>query len=392
MTSLLSIVVREIREILDHRQVLLVLVIAPFMYALFYPQPYLAETLRNVPIEVVDLDGTVASRDLVRNLAATPELAVVSTGTDFAEAERRVYARQISGIVVLPEGFERDLLHDRPSSVVLYADSSYFLIYLRLSSAVRAVTQTMGTQVEISRLTATGMNTATARLFADPLDLTMVPLFNPQGGYATYVLPAAFVLIVQQILMMGIGMLEPRRRGLDARARRHSLVGALSLSFDEVVGRMIAYLMIEAVIVPFYFVVLPHLYGLPRLGSISTILLLSIPFVIAVAGLGLTIGALIHNSLAVQLAMGTLGMPLFFLAGFSWPMQLMPPVIYECAKVIPSTTAIDAFVRVSQLGAGWAEIAPEVQTLIWLAAGFFVLAVLTNAERHYTHRADAKRH
>ena len=40
------------------------------------------------------------------------------------------------------------------------------------------------------------------------MPLTAVPLFNPEGGYATYVFPAAFVLILQQTLLMGVGLLS----------------------------------------------------------------------------------------------------------------------------------------------------------------------------------------
>ena len=64
MPAVLRIFLAELRAIAGHRQVALVLLVAPFIYALFYPQPYIAEALRDVPISVVDLDGSVASRDL----------------------------------------------------------------------------------------------------------------------------------------------------------------------------------------------------------------------------------------------------------------------------------------------------------------------------------------
>ena len=139
MPAVLRIFLAELRAIAGHRQVALVLLVAPFIYALFYPQPYIAEALRDVPISVVDLDGSVASRDLVRQIDATPDVTVARTDLDFARATERVYSRDVSGVLVIPQFFERDLLHGRAAPVVLYADSSYFLVYQRLSTAVRSV-------------------------------------------------------------------------------------------------------------------------------------------------------------------------------------------------------------------------------------------------------------
>lgn len=382
MPAVLRIFLAELRAIAGHRQVALVLLVAPFIYALFYPQPYIAEALRDVPISVVDLDGSVASRDLVRQIDATPDVTVARTDLDFARATERVYSRDVSGVLVIPQFFERDLLHGRAAPVVLYADSSYFLVYQRLSTAVRSVALSVGTGIEVARLTATGVDPAVALTLADPMPQTLVPLFNPQGGYATYVLPASFVLIVQQILLMGIGMLEPRRH-LGPRLPHRSLLSAINASFDETLGRALAVFAIEMVIAPFYLVVLPHLYGLPRLGAVASILILIVPFLVAAIGFGLVIAALLRSSLAAQIVLAALGMPLFFLAGFAWPMEMMPPILYDVARLIPSTTAIDAFVRLSQFGASWAEIQPQWQLLTLLALGYLVLAVAIGAVRRY---------
>lgn len=107
------------------------------------------------------------------------------------------------------------------------------------------------------------------------------------------------------------------------------------------------------------------------------------PFLVAAIGFGLVIAALLRSSLAAQIVLAALGMPLFFLAGFAWPMEMMPPILYDVARLIPSTTAIDAFVRLSQFGASWAEIQPQWQLLTLLALGYLVLAVAIGAIRRY---------
>ncbi len=46
----------------------------------------------------------------------------------------------------------------------------------------------------------------------DPLPLISFPLFNATGGYATYVVPAVLVLMLQQTLLIGVGLLSGTQR------------------------------------------------------------------------------------------------------------------------------------------------------------------------------------
>ena len=215
MSGLLDVFRSEFRRIFTVRPAFAVMVLGAAFYALIYPQPYLNEALRNVPIAVVDVDDTQASRDFARRVDATSDVAVTMALPDLASAEREVYARRVDGILVIPQYFERELLHGRPSPVALYADASYFLIYQRVAGAVAAVARTVGAEIETARLIGIGVDPVIAAAAPDPMPLTAVPLFNPEGGYATYVLPAAFVLLLQQMLLMGVALLGTMP-GIDA--------------------------------------------------------------------------------------------------------------------------------------------------------------------------------
>lgn len=377
----------EFRRIFRLRPAFAVLVGATVLYAMFYPQPYINEALRDVPIAIVDRDGTASSRELARRIDASPDIAVAKVLADLPSAEYEVYARNVFGILYIPKDFERDLLHGRSSPVALYADASYFLMYSRISGGVIAVTRTFGTEIEVSRLVAMGVDPAVAAAAADPMPLTVVSLFNPQAGYASYLLPAAFVLIVQQILLIGTGLLgtlgnEPGRKEPDLDS--YSPV-------EIVAGKLLAYLALEAVIVPFYLYVLPMVYGLPHLGGLGSILIVGIPFVLAVSGLGMIMAAIFRKPLAVQLASAAIGLPFFFLAGFAWPPEAMPKLLTLVSHLIPSTPAIEAFVQISQLGASLHEARNNFFTLVALAILYCSIALMIETGRKRSLRAAPAR-
>ena len=142
MGGIIAVLTDELRRVFTLRPVFSVLVLGVAIYTVFYPQPYINEALHNVPIALVDQDGTTTSRELARRLDATSDLAIALVLPDLPNAEREVLNRTVSGVVIIPKDFERDLLHGRPSPVAMYADASYFLIYQRISQAVSAVART----------------------------------------------------------------------------------------------------------------------------------------------------------------------------------------------------------------------------------------------------------
>lgn len=376
MKTLLTVCGIELRRVLSLKPAFSVLIVATIIYAAFYPQPYRTEALRHVPIAVVDLDGTDSSRQLTRRIDASADVAVGGVFPDQASAEREVYARNLYGILVIPQYFERDLLHNRQSPVALYADASYFLIYQRISGGVTAVAKTMGAEVETARLIAINVDPRIATAAADPMPLTAVPLFNPQGGYATYILPAAFILIMQQTLLIGVGLLGTFRN--DAlRTGPAASIGPIAV----VAGKLLAYLILEAIIAPFYLIVIPYLYNIPRLGTPLSIFTFALPFVVAVSALGLVIAGLFRNPLTVQLVSAALGIPFLFLAGFSWPTEAMPPFLHAIAVLLPSTSAINGIVAVAQLGAPLSYVRQPFLTLWILAAVYIAIAILLESRR-----------
>jgi ABC-2 type transport system permease protein len=343
MSAIAAVYRRELARIFAVRPAFAVLVVALCVYAALYPQPYLAEVLRDVPIAVIDRDGSTSSRELVRRIDAT---------------EAVVVARVL------------------PDMVALYSDASYFLMNSRVSGDVAAAVRVFGTEVEAAHLVRGGVDPGVAAAAADPLPLTAVTLFNPQAGYATYVLPAAFVLILQQTLLMGIGLLATSKNEGTARERGMP-TGAAAI----ILGKALAYLTLHAVLLPCYLIALPYLYGLPRVGDVTTILLLAVPFVLAVSLLGLTVTALMRTPETVQLAFIALGLPLFFLSGMSWPTVAIPRPIALVATFLPSTAAIDGFVRITQMGATLADVRTQFLTLCALVLLYGAAAIYLESSR-----------
>lgn len=158
-----------------------IMVLAIIVYGLLYPQPYLGEVLREAPIVVVDQDNSVTSRELLRRIGAYDTVQIAGSVPDMVAARRALQARQAFAILVIPEFFERDLLAGRSAPVAAYGDASYFLLYNTTMTAITSAARETGAEIAARRMVQQGKG-ARAAASIQPMTVTAVPLFNPQGA------------------------------------------------------------------------------------------------------------------------------------------------------------------------------------------------------------------
>lgn len=365
MTAVLRALRAELSGLFGDRQVAMILVLALVIYGLIYPAPYRPELLRAVPVAAVDLDGSQTARDLLTRIDASETVALTARLPDMAAAIRAVHARQAHGIVLIPQGFERDLLSGRPSPIAVYGDASYFLIYQKVLTGIAVPVRQMGAGIAAGRLMAgQQLDGETARALASPAQLVEVPLFNPSGGYATYVLPAALVLILHQTMAMGLALVAVRRaRSDDPMALR-------------LAGQALAWVVVYAMLLPLFLVAVPRAYGLPWLGDLRLLAMLGLPFVLATGLMAQLIAAILRRTELIQPVLLAMGLPLFFLSGFSWPSEAIPAVLRDLGGLIPAVPMIEAYTRLAAMGADAAQAAGAVRHLWWLVAGYGLATLL----------------
>ena len=201
-----GIVIAEIRRVLGDRSVMGLMVIAPVLYGAFYPQPYLGQILRHLPIAVVDLDQTELSRRLVMALDADAGVQVAVRANTIAQAQQELFQRHVFGILEIPPGTSREFLKGNVARLPAFVDSAYFLVFSRTLQGIVELAGNVTAEL-VSHGARSGGEADRLLAVVSPASVLGVPLFNPTGGYASYVVPAAFVLILQQTLLIGAAML-----------------------------------------------------------------------------------------------------------------------------------------------------------------------------------------
>ena len=196
-------------------------------------------------------------------------------------------------------------------------------------------------------------------------------------------MPAAFVLILHQTLLMGAAMLGGvayEEGGLAARRTRASAAAIL--------GQGLAHWTIYVPAMLLYFVIMPRVYGFSTLGSFWQIVTLSFPFILATSFLGQTLGLV---SAAARPRCCSCSPPAY--RSSSWSVlhgrqKRFRSILRSLRELLPSVSAIDGFVRINQMGADLSEVRGRWETLWALALLYFVTA----AALAYLRQVPSPRH
>ena len=360
-----SVVRNEFRTIFTDGGVMLVLIFALLIYATVYSLAYGSQVLRNVPIGVVDQSCTHASRTLIETFNAGPNTYVAYEPSDMEEAKELFYDRKIYGVVYIPADYEKNLLGGLQANVAVYCDASYFLMYRQVFQELVTTIGQTGAMVEFQRLIAKGANIPQAQAVTQPVIYQSHNLFNPDLGYGTFVMPAIIIVIIQQTMLIGIGMIGGtwREHGL-YRKLRPAGRGRMS-TLPIVMGRATVYAAIYAVTCAYVLGVHYRLFHFPMNGSAGAVAVIMALYVAACIAMGIAVSTLFRyreNSLLLLL---WTSIPILMLSGASLPREAIPDWLYAFGQIFPSSHGVQGFIRVQSMGANLEEVMPEVRNL-WI--------------------------
>ena len=345
----------EMKQVFKDEGVLIFFIIVPIIYPLLYSWIYNNEVVREVPVVVVDDSHSGLSRELVRKLDASADVKILCHAADMDEAKSLVSRQLAKGIYYIPSDFATRLNRMEQATLGVYCDMSLMLSYKAIYQTAINVTQYMG--AEIQKKLSGKYTVREEQIQARPLDFQDVPMFNPQGGYGTFVIPAVLMLIFQQTLVLGIG--------LGAGTAR-----------ENVCGKALCYIMIYMVMGAYLTMVVPRIFSFVAMVKAWDLLCMMLPYLLACVFFGMTVSCLVRYRENVMLLMVFISLPLLFLTGVSWPQSAIPGVWQGISWLFPSTFGARAFVRMNTMGATLSDVVPEVRYLWIQAAAYFGMACL----------------
>lgn len=384
---------QEMKSLVHDEGVAIFFIVVPIFYPLLYSWAYNNEVVEEVPVAVVDMSHSATSRQFARQYDASPNVKVAYRCNDILEARDLMEKQVVHGFVVIPTDFDNCINRMEQAHISVFCDMSLMLTYKAIFSTATSVVQDMNAdiQVAVSSMLQPDAVAPTARqetVQTHPLDFDEVQLFNPTGGYGSFIIPAVLMLIIQQTLVLGIGL----SAGTARENNRYKDLVPINRHYTQIstiiFGKSMCYFMVYVVIAAWLTLAVPKIFHFTSLFPPRDLLHLMLPYLLACIFFGMFVSCIVRYRENVMLFVVFASVPMLFLSGVSWPQSAIPSYWQGFSWLFPSTFGVRAFVRMNSMGATLADVREEyiclwLQMLAYFFATFAVYRYqLIRTRRH----------
>lgn len=333
---------RELQRMVSRRLYFGVCLVLPLFCLFFMSTIFGNGQMENIPVGVVDQDGTALSRNVIRQVEAVPTFRVTHHYVDQEAARRATQSKEIYGYLVIPSRFEADVTGGRQATLSYY----YHYALLSVGGEVRGAFETILQQFSVSPIVmqavALGIGEGEAETFLVPVTASSHPLFNPDLDYSVYLSNPFFFIFLQVIILLvtvyAVGS-EIKFRTADEwlAAAGMNMVTALT-------GKLVPYTVLFSLMSILANYVMFGIMNIPFSCGFWPLNLTAILFVIATQALGVFLFSLfpaISIIISIASMVGSLGATL---SGVTFPVPAMYAPVYYASFLFP----VRHFVEINQ--------------------------------------------
>lgn len=279
--------------------------------------------VNDIPLAVLDQDGSPQSRELIDTIRASGYFTVKMRLTRPAEADALLTRATVQMVLVIPPDFAVDLASGRTATVQALVDGSDANTASIALSYAEAATQRYSSRLLLEK-----------REVLPPVSPEIRVWYNEELSSRNMIVPGlvAVIMMIIAAMLTSLTIASEWERGT-----MEQLVATPVSRFEVVLGKLLPYLAIGLIDVAVCTVLGVLLFGVPFRGNPLLFAILSFAFLTGALGLGIFISAVARSQLlATQMAMVATYLPAFLLSGFMFAISVMPALLQAFTYLVPA--------------------------------------------------------
>lgn len=369
MKAIVQLLLREIQKIGKDHSLLLVLMIAPVLYAFFYGSIYQYKEEEKVPLAIVDDDKTPLSQTLIDQIKNL-QIANVYIVSNLEDAQDAMNNGDVVGYLYIEDGLQKKMQQFKQANTVLALNASKFLPSNDLAGGVTKVVLTVGAGVRLKYFNAKGLATDVAMPEINPITADYKPLHNERSSYGQFLLPGLIALILQQTLLLGLttSIVGDKKENEDILKVTRNPASYLA-------GLGSVYFLLFMLYAVFFFTINFSILEIPIKGSFWQLLMITAFFIMTVIPFGIVIGTLFKSKLVGMQIMAFSTYPIFLVTGYTWPFSSLPLILQAFSSLLPTTPFLKIYIAITQAGVSITEMPGTIIHLLILCTVYTWLAI-----------------
>lgn len=316
----------------------LILLFIPMLFTILFGEVMSPVYVENIPIAVFDMDQSTNSRIVVDSFYDCPVFRITENYDSYSEIKEHILSGDISGAVILPEGFGKALKKKTGTQAELLIDGSNFLISNNLQLYASTILATMNAGIQLNLLEAGGMVPYSAEQNVYTLNIADRALFNPEFGYFYYLFAGLLSIFVQQTFLAVTPTVlineKLRLRGLPAGQRYGAGHSGTGISFGTTAYKLGIYIMLNTISMISCLVIANRLFAYPIRGSLWYVVILHVIFLMCLFGIALILATFFNDTTHCLQFVMFMAVPSFLSCGFGWPEYMMAKGFAPAIKAV----------------------------------------------------------
>lgn len=378
MKTMLNIANYEIRHIFKDRVAFAIVFVAPLLFAILMGSVYYSAAINNVPFAIIDLDGSLASREVVDLFSSTPHFQTDSSIDTYEKMETAMQEGLIRGGIVIPEDFSRKLNKHQSTEILAVYDASNLIWGYNIRKYAYEGIDQFSRQYAGEYLQGIGMHPDQSEKVLNMVKCNVETWYNPTYSYINFIYLGVIFIILHQLGLLGVTLTIPREK--EANTWIHFLTSPLE-RWQIVFGKCLPYIVVGF----FNYALLlwfSHYFIHAKIeGSIGLILLLGLLYTCAIVFLGFFISLYAENTLQISRYLILLSIPIFMISGYTWPQYRIPLVVTVISRLSPFSWMAEAFREVTIKNLGLSDIAINVIGLVIMIIIGMVLSLVLHKDQ-----------
>jgi ABC-2 type transport system permease protein len=318
-----AMLIKEFIQLRRDRVSFAMIVMIPLMQLLVFG--YAINTNpRNLPTAVLLQESNDLGRSILAALENTKYFKVTALPRSEAEVNRLLASGEILFAIEIPANFERAVRRGERPAMLVTADATD---PVAASAALGVLGQTVLGALQHDRAVPSG----NVQL---PFEIRSHARYNPAGATQLNIVPGLVgtILTMTMLIFTALSVTREIERGT-----MENLLSMPITPFEIMLGKIVPYIvvgLIQAVLIIGFGIVL---FGVPVIGSLLTLALLSTLFIATNLSIGYTFSTIAQNQLqAIQMTF-MFFLPNILLSGFMFPFAGMPGWARAIGEALPLT-------------------------------------------------------
>jgi ABC-2 type transport system permease protein len=359
--ALWGIIRREFRSFFHTPIAIAILFGGPMFFGILIGMVYDHAKPVDLPIVVVDKDGSSMSGDIIDALDDNQYINVWKvTGSEFA-AREYLRTEKVDGIVTIPANFESDINQKRTPEIQIDLNTVNILTSNYVNTGVLKTLGVINAGIEIKTMEKTGMPAAIAEKQFQAFSVNTDRFYNPESNYLRFLWPGITGGILQQIFLLVIAIIF-------SKEFEKKIFGQL-LTYSKstnviLLGKTIPYIVVMLTIWLGMLYIMYPFFKLEIVGSFGAMFLFSILFIVCLLAMGIMVSLIFPTMLLSTEILMIIATPSFIISGYTWPISQMPGIIQAFGNLLPLTHFLSGFRKIAFLGNGLNDLGHEIFVLL----------------------------